>query len=109
MHTGDLVATILSGTILMVIAFGVAFLIGYGYGIRDCLQNPEWYADHERSIRRLLMTTKPPTCRRCGDAATLAIRSGLEWHPYCAECASWWGEHRHGALSEVDLHYVYEP
>lgn len=48
-------------------------------------------------------------CRTCGDVATIAIRSGLEWHPTCAECASWWGEHRHGALSEVESDYAYEP
>lgn len=47
-------------------------------------------------------------CRDCGLPATVAIRSGLEWHPSCAECASWWGEHRHGALSEVEPDYVYE-
>jgi hypothetical protein len=48
-------------------------------------------------------------CRSCGAVATVAIRSGLEWHPSCAECAGYWAECRHGALSEVEPDYVYEP
>ena len=52
---------------------------------------------------------EPLRCRTCGDPATVSIRSGLEWHPTCDECASWWGEHRHGPLSEVEPGYVYEP
>lgn len=40
-------------------------------------------------------------CRNCGQPATCAIRSGLEWHPTCDECASWWSDDRRGPLSEV--------
>ncbi len=41
--------------------------------------------------------------------AVVGIRSGLEWHPECAECAKWWGEHRHGPLSEVAADYHETP
>jgi hypothetical protein len=50
----------------------------------------------------------PMRCRSCEAPATVAIRSGLEWHPTCTECSLWWGEHRHGPLSEVEPDYQYE-
>lgn len=48
-------------------------------------------------------------CRQClQHEATVAIRSGLGWHPTCPECAEWWGPQRHGPLSEVEPDYEYE-
>jgi hypothetical protein len=58
------------------------------------------------------MTQSPPenlVCRDCGAPATVAVRSGLEWHPECDDCAGWWGEHRHGPLAKVAPNYAYEP
>ena len=46
-------------------------------------------------------------CRQCGAPATVAIRSGLEWHPECDECAACWGDHRKGPLSNVEPDYIY--
>lgn len=34
----------------------------------------------------------------CGAPATTEVRHGLEWHPYCAECAGWWAPTRHRDL-----------
>ena len=31
--------------------------------------------------------------------ATCLIRAGLEWHPCCDECATWWAEHRKSDLA----------
>jgi hypothetical protein len=48
-------------------------------------------------------------CRQClQNEATVAIRSGLEWHPTCSECAEWWGSDRQGPLSEVEQDYYDE-
>jgi hypothetical protein len=47
-------------------------------------------------------------CRNDSNEATKALRSGLEWHPVCDECASFWGPLRLGPLSEVDPDYDYE-
>lgn len=47
-------------------------------------------------------------CRNCDESATTAIRSGLEWHPHCGECASWWAPHRQGPLAAVEPDYEYE-
>lgn len=30
----------------------------------------------------------------CGAPATKIVRHGLKDHPYCDDCAGWWGDHR---------------
>lgn len=47
-------------------------------------------------------------CRQCPAPATTAIRSGLEWHPTCVECATWWSPARRGPLANVEPDYYFE-
>lgn len=47
-------------------------------------------------------------CRNDANEATKALRSGLDYHPVCDECAAWWGPHRLSDVSNVDPNYEYE-
>lgn len=47
-------------------------------------------------------------CRHCDSEATEAVRSGLEFHPVCSDCAAWWAPARRYPLAEVAADYAYE-
>jgi hypothetical protein len=48
-------------------------------------------------------------CRQCRQSeATVAIRSGFEFHPTCAECAEWWALERRYPIENVEPDYQYE-
>ncbi len=46
-------------------------------------------------------------CRTCTNEAAVGIRSGLETHPTCSDCAEWWSLDRAQPLEAVDPKYEY--